>query len=87
MQKYAKNHGIMHYFLHKYRDLVGRGGFEPLRTKRKALQIKTFSVRSPIVHQTKIYFVVIEYCLLLGEFTLPFLYQKFFAMPHARMRA
>ena len=43
----------MRYFLHKSRDLVGRGGFEPKSAPLNPFKIKGFNVYSPIFRQIK----------------------------------
>ena len=42
MQKYKEKHDFMHCFLHKSRVLVGRGGFEPPKSKTSDLQSDPF---------------------------------------------
>ena len=54
MQKYKEKHDFMHYFLHKSRVLVGRGGFEPPKSKTSDLQSDPFG-RSGICPYIKFY--------------------------------
>ena len=52
MQKYKEKHDFMHCFLHKSRVLVGRGGFEPPKSKTSDLQSDPFgrSGICPYIH-------------------------------------
>ncbi len=53
MQLYKTKHDFIHNILHKSRVVVGRGGFEPKRTKRNPFKIKACSDCSPNVPQEK----------------------------------
>ena len=73
---YTKNHGFMHYFLHKSRDLELLGGFEPILGFLNSFILKAFRVCTPIPHQNRIvplyrYYIIqtgnIKCCLSIAE--------------------